>query len=80
MENAFGRLKARFRFVTKRMKGKPPNTKRAIKAACILHNICEDLGDAVEQQWEQEARAIDRLCQPTHSTRVDSEAQKFVLH
>ncbi|KAH9378364.1 hypothetical protein HPB48_010654 [Haemaphysalis longicornis] len=50
------------------MECKLPNAKRAIKAGCILHNICEDLGDTVEQQWEKEARAIDTLCQPTHST------------
>ncbi|KAH9363025.1 hypothetical protein HPB48_014193 [Haemaphysalis longicornis] len=52
------------------MELKLPDAKRAIKGACILHNTCEDLGETVEQQWEQEARVVDTLCQPTHNTGV----------
>ncbi|XP_064465442.1 uncharacterized protein LOC135376958 [Ornithodoros turicata] len=50
VENAFGRLKARFRFVMKRMECRLPTAKRAIRAACILHNVCEALKDNVEHE------------------------------
>ncbi|XP_077497472.1 uncharacterized protein LOC144108065 [Amblyomma americanum] len=69
VENAFGRLKARFRFVMKRMECKLPTAMRAIKAACVLHNICEALNDPIEQQWVQEVHEFDSLyAQPVHNT------------
>lgn len=73
VENAFGRLKARFRYTMKRMECKLPTAKRAIRAACVLHNICEALNDPVEQQWMQEAHEFDALyAQPVHSTDTAS--------
>lgn len=61
VEHAFGWLKARFRYTMKRMECKLPTAKRAIRAACVLHNICEALNDPVEQQWMQEADEFDSL-------------------
>ncbi|XP_077531229.1 uncharacterized protein LOC144143334 [Haemaphysalis longicornis] len=74
VENAFGRLKARFRFIMKRMECRLAHSKQAIKAACILHNVCESLKDSVEQRWESEARALDALyAQPTRTTQAASQ-------
>ncbi|XP_064479093.1 uncharacterized protein LOC135392307 [Ornithodoros turicata] len=74
VENAFGRLKARFRFVMKRMECRLPTAKRAIRAACILHNVCEALKDNVEHEWEREARMVDaKYGQPSHSTSVSTD-------
>lgn len=47
--------------------------KQAIRAACVLHNVCETLKDPVEQQWEQELQDFNaQYPLPTHSTQVDS--------
>ncbi|XP_049273736.1 uncharacterized protein LOC125759317 [Rhipicephalus sanguineus] len=74
VENAFGRLKARFRFVAKRMDCHLPNSKRAIRAACVLHNICENFRDCVEQPWEQEAQQLATLyVQPSHNTQAGTD-------
>ncbi|XP_064461857.1 uncharacterized protein LOC135372063, partial [Ornithodoros turicata] len=73
VENTFGRLKARFRFIMKRMECRIPTAKRAIRAACTLNNICEALKDSVEQQWLQEAQIVDgQYGQPSHNTDVCS--------
>ncbi|XP_064468466.1 uncharacterized protein LOC135379146 [Ornithodoros turicata] len=73
VENAYGRLKARFRFIMKHMECRIPTAKRAIRAACTLNNICEALKDSVEQQWLQEAQIVDgHYGQPSHNTDVCS--------
>ncbi|KAL1480501.1 hypothetical protein MTO96_050975 [Rhipicephalus appendiculatus] len=73
VENAFGRLKARFRYTSKRMECKIKTAKQAIRAACVLHNICETLKDPVEHQWEQELHDFNmQYPQPAHSTDVSS--------
>lgn len=41
VENAFGRLKGRFRCLTKRLDTKLENSLHIIGACCVLHNICE---------------------------------------
>ena len=46
VENAFGRLKARWRKLCKRNDMDIDNVPNVIAACCILHNICEKNGDA----------------------------------
>lgn len=69
MENAFGRLKARFRFTMKRMECKLANAQQAIKTALYTASF----RDAVEQHWEQDAQTFQALYkQPCHTTTVST--------
>ncbi|XP_077485790.1 uncharacterized protein LOC144096777 [Amblyomma americanum] len=80
VENGFGRLKARFRFVMKRMECRLNKAKLAIRAACVHHNICEAMKDSVEPQWESEARALDLYAQPSRNTGECSGGGQEVRH
>ncbi|KAH6940609.1 hypothetical protein HPB50_003009 [Hyalomma asiaticum] len=69
VENAFGRLKARFRFTSKRMECDIANARLVIRACCVLNNICEHFSDAVPLQWLQEVQQSDsQLPQPERSS------------
>lgn len=74
VENAFGRLKARFRFIMKRMECKLATTTLVIKACCVLHNICEGFQEHVEPHWEQEVALWNAAYeQPTCTSDASSE-------
>ncbi|KAH7933001.1 hypothetical protein HPB49_006354 [Dermacentor silvarum] len=69
VENAFGRVKARFWFILKRMECKLSNAKLAIRASCTLHNICECFRDHVDEQWIQDVYTFNEMYkQPLHNS------------
>ena len=51
VENAFGRLKGRWRRLLKRCDMTLDKVPTVIAACCILHNICEVLKDNFDEQW-----------------------------
>ena len=51
IENAFGRLKRRWRCLLKRLDVKPDNLALVITACCVLHNICENHGEEFDSDW-----------------------------
>ena len=51
VENAFGRLKARFRCIAKRLDLLLDNCLYAITACCILHNYCELSNQPFDERW-----------------------------
>lgn len=53
-ENAFGRLKARWRRLLKQNDMSISNIPNIIMACCILHNMCEIHGDAFNEIWLDE--------------------------
>lgn len=59
VENAFGRLKARFRILHKGLENDICNARRIIRACCVLHNICEELNDRCDTSWLECVHFID---------------------
>ena len=53
VENAFGRLKGRWRCLLKRLDMQVDNAAVAVGACVVLHNICETFGDYCLEDWEQ---------------------------
>ncbi|XP_003389375.1 PREDICTED: protein ANTAGONIST OF LIKE HETEROCHROMATIN PROTEIN 1-like [Amphimedon queenslandica] len=64
VENAFGRLKARWRRLLKRNDMMIDNVPYVVSACCILHNVCEVHGEAFIESWMQ---GVDTSNQPTTS-------------
>lgn len=58
LEEAFSRLKGRWRCLTGRNDCAVENLPRLISACCVLHNICEEKGEAYEEAWEAEAKQL----------------------
>ena len=51
VENAFGRLKGRFRSISKRLDLNVENSCNVIAACRVLHNSCEYLHEFFDDQW-----------------------------
>ena len=51
VENAFGKLKGRWRCLLKRMDFKVDNVPYVVTACVILHNICALHGDDCLNEW-----------------------------
>ena len=51
VENAFGRLKGRWRCILKRADFHILNVPNVIASCVVLHNICESHGDLFQQEW-----------------------------
>jgi len=56
VKNTFGRLKARWRRVSKRLDADIDNIPTIITACYILHNMCEVHGEAFVDNWMDEVR------------------------
>ena len=68
VENAFGRLKGRWRCLLKRHDGDIKYLNNTISACVTLHNICERHKERFDEQWLVEVQQADTL-QPAHAQR-----------
>ncbi|XP_070068180.1 putative nuclease HARBI1 [Drosophila takahashii] len=55
VENAFGHLKARFRFIGKGLDSHYKNNNGVILACCILHNILNEHNSTINENWQPTA-------------------------
>lgn len=65
VENAFGRLKARWRRLFKRNDMLVKNIPTVITAACVLHNMCEVHGETFNESWLHETDSDSNFPQPS---------------
>ena len=87
VENAFGRLKARWRRLMKQNDMDISHVPQVVTACCILHNMCEVHGDAFNDTWFEDSQ-LDQPHPPTPSTLPtsqdravrDSLVQYFLTH
>lgn len=59
VENAFGRMKAQFHTVHKGLECDIDNVNPIVRAACVLHNICESMSDHCNASWLDAMRSDD---------------------
>ena len=59
VENAFGRLKARWRRLLKRLDADVEKIPAIITTCCILHNMCEVHGDSFSDNWMESVTRVD---------------------
>ncbi len=71
VENAFGRLKARWRRLLKRNDMSLSNIPTVVVACCILHNVCEVHGERFNDQWLE---SLSELPQPPTASHRDDTA------
>ena len=60
VEIAFGRLKARWRRLSKQIDMDISNVPNVILACCTLHNICEIHNDSFNDEWLQQSNDFDQ--------------------
>lgn len=61
VENAFGRLKARWRVLIKFSELDFKKTVKMITTCCILHNLCENENIVVYKEWMDYVAAFDKV-------------------
>lgn len=61
VENAFGRLKGRWRCLLKRLDMQTLDVPNIALACCILHNMCEAEGDSFQNDWLEDVQNADAV-------------------
>ena len=90
VENAFGRLKGRWRCLLKRNDCDLEFVKLQVAACCTLHNICEVHGEAYYDEWTETLRTtalpqppsqpLPRTAAPDHrATGIRNAIAKYLL-
>ena len=51
-EDAYGKLKERWRVLYHKCESRVDNVKTIVLACIVLHNICIDRGDSAPRQWD----------------------------
>lgn len=83
VENAFGRLKMRWRCLSKRLDCKLKHVIDTVAACVTLHNMCELIGDSFMDEWRtgndnaEMSLSTTSTATPTRETVRDAIAEYF---
>lgn len=75
VENAYGRLKARWRRLMKKNEMHVSNVPTVISACCVLHNVCEIHGEEFKSTWLEEITRSTSV-QPASVEAHDDTAER----
>ena len=78
VEIAFGRLKARWRRLSKQMEIHIDNVPHVVAACCVLHNMCEVHGDTFNEEWLQDNSPDDTDVTHDHHSSSSSSSREGV--
>lgn len=87
VENAFGRLKARWRILTKKIDAKIENVPLIVHGCCVLHNISETstvrfdssfMSDRQRETFEQPQPRPSTSAADTHAVEVRLALLKYI--
>ena len=74
VEHTYGRLKGRWRCLLKRLDIATESVPGLVGACCVLHNMCEMLGDRFDQDWLEGIGARESTRTSDSSTTSHSKA------
>ena len=77
VENAFGRLKGRWRCLLKRIDCDLSNVSDIVASCIVLHNICEMYGDNCLEEWthhEDSSSSLSPSSSPANNSPSTSDA------
>ena len=75
MENAFGRLKGRWRSILKRNYPSTELVKSIVLTCCVLHNLCELKGELYREEWAAPAHLAQPDAQYPHREGADGREE-----
>ena len=73
VENAFGRLKARWRRLMKQNDMDVSHVPYVVTACCILHNICEIHGDTFVESWLERTQLDEPTSNASQATTMQAK-------
>ena len=80
VENAFRRLKRRWRCLLKQLDMQVDKLAVAVGACIVPHNICETFGDYCLEDWEQVASEDDVINSAQDGRNTSTRQSRCIIH